>query len=94
MKKGAVLVNTARGTLVDEEALAAALKSGHLAAAGLDVFSQEPAMADNPLFSLSNVVVAPHMAWLTPETLRRSMIVAMENCRRLISGEDFLHRVA
>ena len=93
MKPGAVLVNTARGDLIDEVALVAALKSGHLAAAGLDVFATEPAAAANPLFALPNVVVTPHIAWLTPETLRRSMTVAIENCRRVMAGEPLLHRV-
>ena len=93
MKKGAILINTARGDLVDEAALVSALKSGHLAAAGLDVFAREPAARDNPLFQQENVVLAPHIAWLTPETLRRSATVAMENCRRLRIGETLLHRV-
>ena len=93
MKQGAILVNTARGDLVDEPALFHALAGGHLAAAGLDVFAREPAARDNPLFQLPNVVLAPHVAWLTPETLKRSMTVAMENCRRLAAGEALLHRV-
>jgi phosphoglycerate dehydrogenase-like enzyme len=93
MKPGAVLVNTARGGLVDEAALIAALCSGHLRAAGLDVFADEPAPASNPLFSLDNVIVAPHVAWLTPETLGRSIHIAMENCRLLRDGEALLNRV-
>lgn len=93
MKPGAILVNTARGDLVDEAALAAALRSGHLSAAGLDVFEREPAGADNPLFALPSVVLTPHIAWLTPETLKRSLVVAMENCRRIMANETLLHRV-
>jgi phosphoglycerate dehydrogenase-like enzyme len=93
MKPGAILINTARGGLVDEVALIAALRSGHLAAAGLDVFAAEPTAADNPLFALPNVVLTPHVAWLTPETLDRSIGVIMENCRRLRDGEPLLHRV-
>jgi phosphoglycerate dehydrogenase-like enzyme len=93
MKPGAVLINTARGGLVDEAALADALRSGRLRGAGLDVFAVEPADADNPLFAMPRVVVAPHIAWLTPETLSRSLVVARENCRRLLAGEPLVHRV-
>lgn len=93
MKPGAVLVNTARGGLVDEAALIDALKSGHLRAAGLDVVTAEPAPASNPLFAMDNVVVMPHIAWITPETLDRSLGIAFENCRRIRDGEDLLHRV-
>ena len=93
MKPGAVLINTARGELVDEGRLVAALASGHLRGAGLDVFAAEPVPADNPLLGLTNVVLAPHIAWLTPETLVRSLKVAHENCRRLTAGEPLLHQV-
>lgn len=93
MKPDAVLVNTARGELVDEVALYDALRNGHLRAAGLDVFQREPASQDNPLFVLSNVVVTPHVGWLTPETLSRSIAIGFENCCRVRSGEALLHRV-
>ena len=94
MKPGAILVNTARGGLVDEAALVAALTSGHLRAAGLDVFAEEPVPLDNPLLALDNVALMPHVAWLTPETLDRSLDVAIENMRRLRDGAELLHRVA
>jgi phosphoglycerate dehydrogenase-like enzyme len=93
MQPGAVLVNTARGGLVDEPALVAALTRGHLRAAGLDVFAAEPVPPDSPLLALDNVVLMPHVAWLTPETLDRSLDVAVENMRRLRDGRELLHRV-
>jgi phosphoglycerate dehydrogenase-like enzyme len=94
MKKGAILVNTARGGLVDEEKLLSALKSGHLSAAGLDVFAMEPVAPDHPLLALPNVVASPHLAWLTPETIERSLGAAMENAKRLEAGLPLLNRVA
>lgn len=93
MKRRAVLINTARGGLVDQNALIAALRSGQLLAAGLDVYDREPVPADLPLLEMDNVVLQPHVAWLTPETLGRSLAVAIENCRRLRDGEELLHRV-
>ncbi len=94
MKPGAILVNTARGGLVDEGDLIEALISGHIAAAGLDVFVREPVAPDNALLTMENVVLAPHIAWLTPETLERSLGVAVENCKRLARGAELLNRVA
>lgn len=94
MKPGAIVINTARGPLIDEDALAQALRSGHIAAAGLDVFAEEPPRPDNPLLALPNVIATPHIAWLTDGTWRRSMAVIEENCRRLAAGEPLLHRVA
>ncbi len=93
MKRGSVLVNTARGGLVDEEALAAALRTGHIAAAGLDVFCAERTAARHPFHEFDNVVVTPHVAWLTPETLARSLGIAVENCRRLAQRQTLLHEV-
>lgn len=94
MQRGAIVINTARGPLIDEPALVDALQSGQLAAAGLDVFSSEPPPADSALLSLPNVVVTPHVAWLTEGTWRRSLEVVAENCRRLAAGEPLRHRVA
>ncbi len=90
MKPGAILVNTARGGLVDQAALTDALRTGHLAAAGLDVLAAEPA---EPLFRLHNVVLTPHIAWITDGTFERSFALAAENVRRLAAGEALLHRV-
>jgi len=94
MKRGAILVNTARGGLVDEPALVEALRTGHLAAAGLDVFAEEPLPPSHPFGALPNVVCAPHLAWLTVETLGRSVGAALDNVRRLADGRPLLNRVA
>ncbi len=93
MKPGSVLVNTARGELVDQPALTAALRNGQLAAAGLDVFDGEPIDPADPLLTLPNVVVTPHVAWLSTGTFDRSFALAAENCRRVAAGEELLHRV-
>ncbi len=94
MKAGSILVNTARGALVDERLLIDALTHGRLAAAGLDVFASEPLPPDHPLLALRNVVAAPHLAWLTQETLERSIAIALQNVVRLRNREALIHRVA
>jgi phosphoglycerate dehydrogenase-like enzyme len=92
-KPGSVLVNTARGGLVDETALAQALREGRLAGAGLDVMASEPLPSHDDLVSLPNLVMTPHMAWLTPETLDRSLHVAIDNCARLAVGRSLINEV-
>lgn len=93
IKRGAVLINTARGELVDEAALIVALADGRLRGAGLDVFAIEPVDPANPLLQCERVVVTPHLAWLTPETIERSLVVAFENVRRVRDDEPLLHKV-
>lgn len=78
MKRGSILINTARGNLVDEDALVEALRSGHLAAAGLDVFKREPLPTDSPLLGFENVLVSPHAAGLDEESLEAMGRLAAE----------------
>jgi phosphoglycerate dehydrogenase-like enzyme len=94
MKPGAIFVNTARGGLVDEDALRRALEDGHIRSAGLDVFSQEPVESGNALLGMYQVSLAPHLAWLTNETLERSIEVAVANTLAIAKGGDLVHRVA
>jgi phosphoglycerate dehydrogenase-like enzyme len=93
MKPGALLINTARGGLMDEQALFEALSDGRLGGAGLDVFYTEPVSVDNPLLSLENVAVAPHVAWLTNETFSRSIDIAIKNSLAIRDSSTLLHRV-
>jgi glycerate dehydrogenase len=87
MKPSAFLLNTSRGQLVDENALAAALNSGKLAGAGLDVLSEEPPPANNLLLTARNCVITPHLAWATKAARSRLMQAAVENVRAFLRGK-------
>lgn len=86
MRPGVLLVNTARGAMVDEAAMIDALKSGHIRHAGLDVFNVEPLPADHPLTTLPNVTLSAHSAFRTPEANENLISAAWEHCRRIAKG--------
>ena len=86
MKPGVLFVNTARAAIVDEEAMIAALKSGHIRHAGLDVFNTEPLPSDHPLTKLPNVTLSAHSAFRTPEASENLIGAAWEHCRRIAKG--------
>jgi D-3-phosphoglycerate dehydrogenase / 2-oxoglutarate reductase len=86
MRPGVILVNTARGAIVDEAAMIEALRSGHIRHAGLDVFNIEPLPADHVLTTLPNVTLSAHSAFRTPEASENLMSAAWEHCRRIAKG--------
>jgi D-3-phosphoglycerate dehydrogenase len=86
MRPGVILVNTARGALVDETAMIDALESGHIRHAGLDVFNIEPMPADHPLTKLPNVTLSAHSAFRTPEASENLIQAAWEHCRRIAAS--------
>lgn len=88
MRPEAILINTARGAVVDEAALAEALRSGRLRAAGLDVFADEPLPAGHPLAALENVTLTPHAAFMTAEASARLLRLALERMRAALDGAD------
>ena len=87
IRPGAILVNTARGALLDETALAEALASGRLGGAGLDVLQQEPVSPDHPLLALPNVLVTPHIAGYSSDMGRRAAEMIVEDVRKVLAGE-------
>lgn len=93
MKKGSFLLNTARGELVNENDLLAAIQSNHIAGAALDVFSQEPPSIDNPLIQMPNVLVTPHSGAQSDDATNAMGRMAMEDCLAVLRGLDPLYRV-
>jgi phosphoglycerate dehydrogenase-like enzyme len=93
MKPSAVLVNIARGAVVDEAALIRALHEGWIAGAALDVFEQEPLSGDSPLWEMDNVIISPHVAGFTPHYDDRATALFADNLRRYLAGEPLLNQV-
>ncbi len=93
MPKGSVLVNVARGSLVDEDALVEGLRDGHLRGVALDVFRTEPLPSDHPLWALPNVLITPHVSAVSHGFWRRQTDLIVENFRRLLSGEPMVNEV-
>lgn len=93
MKDGAMLINTARGAILDEQAVADALNSGKLAGAGLDVLETEPASPNNPLLKAKNCVITPHAAWTAKEARQRIISISLENLEHFANYGKPLHQV-
>lgn len=93
MKRGAVLINTARGSIVHEPALVEALRAGHLGGAGLDVFETEPPVGTSPLMGMRNVVLTPHISAGTRDAFEAKMHAAFDNLRRFFAGDPIDNEV-
>ncbi len=87
MKPGAILINTARGGIVNESDLVQALSTNRIAGAGLDVFETEPLPQDSPLRAMRNVVLTPHAAGITPEATEAGLALAIENVFSFLAGQ-------
>ena len=87
MPKGSFLINVARGAVTNENDVVAALRSGHLAGAAIDVFAEQPLPQDHPFFSLGNVILTPHLASITEESMERMGIGAAEETLRVLKGD-------
>ena len=87
MKQGAILINTARGAVVDEQALAKALNSGRLCGAGIDVLNSEPMSPDCPLLGAKNCIITPHVAWAALETRKRLLDIVEGNIKAFLAGK-------
>ena len=86
MKDGVILINNARGQLINEQDVADALNSGKMAAAGLDVVYTEPIRPDNPLLGAKNCILTPHISWAPKESRQRIMDTTVENVRAFLAG--------
>ena len=86
MAPGALVVNAARGGIIDEDALTAAVRSGHVMGAATDVFSEEPVLKDNPLLALDDAILTPHSAAMSPESMRLMAVIAAENALAGVAG--------
>ena len=87
MKPGALLINISRGPVIEDEALVAALREGHIGGAALDVFARQPIATDNPYLGFDNVIVTPHMSGITEDSMRRMGVGAAEEAARVLNGE-------
>jgi glycerate dehydrogenase len=93
MKDGAIIINTARGAILDERAVANALNSGKLAGAGLDVLAVEPPLPDNPLLTAKNCLITPHIGWATVAARKRLLGILEENLSSFFSGAELKNRI-